>query len=73
MKCKNKPGYGGLSLILTSIVFIIIFSTMCIIGLIISFLYNNNLFSPIEGPKPLYINVYSNLKYYYWVCSNLYF
>ena len=58
MKCKNKPSYGGLSLILTSIVFIIIFSTMCIIGLIISFLYNNNLFSPIDGPKPLYILIF---------------
>lgn len=58
MKCKNKSGYGGLSLILTSIVFIIIFSTMCIIGVIISFLYNNNLFSPIEGSKPLYILIF---------------
>ena len=58
MKCKNKPSYGGLSLILTSIVFIIIFSTMCIIGLIISFLYSNNLFSPIERPKPLYILIF---------------
>lgn len=55
MNCKNKHSYSGLNLILTSVVFIIIFSTMCIVGLIISFLYNNNLFSSIEVPKPLYI------------------
>lgn len=58
MKYKDNSRYGGLSLILTGIVFIIIFSTMCIIGLIISFLYNDNLFSPSSGPKPFHILIF---------------
>ncbi len=58
MKYKNNSRYGGLTLILTGIVFIIIFSTMCIIGLIISFLYKNNLFLPLPGPKPFHILIF---------------
>lgn len=52
-KCDNLV--GGLTLILTGIVFIVIFSTMCIVGLIISFLYRNNIFVPQSPPNIIYI------------------
>lgn len=57
MKDKRKfnSRIGGLALILTGIVFLVIFSTMCIVGIIISILHSNNLLSLPAEPKLFHI------------------
>lgn len=60
MKNKKKCDslVGGLTLILTGIVFIVIFSTMCIVGVIVSLLYRNNLSFPPSQPNIFHILIF---------------
>ena len=51
--CNKR--FNGLTILLTGVVFIIIVSTMCIVALIGSFLYNNQLFREPQHPPFLRI------------------